>query len=140
MIQPGMVDATELEAANEAAEADALLAAGTFGAALRESPEFAALLRADAALQADPESNAAINAFGRRQAELQMQLTFGTLDDSQRAELEALHAAMLACPEVAAYVAAQGAFGAVCAETAAMISDQIGIDFAANCRSGGCCG
>ena len=47
---------------------------------------------------------------------------------------------MLAVPSVATYVAATAAFQAVCRETAAVVSAQIGIDFAANCRSGGCCG
>lgn len=47
---------------------------------------------------------------------------------------------MLACPSVAAYVAAQADFWGVCVETAGVISRQIGIDFAANSRSGGCCG
>jgi hypothetical protein len=48
---------------------------------------------------------------------------------------------MFAVPSVAAYVAATAAFQAVCRETAAVVTAQIGIDFAANCRSGGgCCG
>ncbi len=64
----------------------------------------------------------------------------GILTAAQRAELERLQQAMLAVPSVATYIAATATFQAVCRETAAVVSAQIGIDFAANCRSGGCCG
>ncbi len=140
MLQPQIREPTEVQAAMQTADADVLLAAETFGAALRGSPEFASLLAADQALSEDVEATAAIDVFGRRQAELRIQVMFGALDAAQRAELEGLQSAMLACPSVAAYVAAQAAFQAVCRETAAVVSAEIGIDFAANCRSGGCCG
>lgn len=140
-LQLSMQDTPEVEAALDAAEGEALLAAGTFGNALRASPEFASLVRAGEALTADTEANAAIDAFGRRQAELRTAVMFGTLSDVERSELETLQGAMLACPTVAAYVATQNQFQAICRETAAVVSGQIGIDFAANCRAGGgCCG
>lgn len=139
-LQQTLPDATEVLAAQRAAEAEVFIAAETFGAALRASPEFAALLRASDALKADAGANAAIEAFGRRQAELRMGAMFGTLGGVERAELEQLQAAMLACPSVAAYVAARADFQGVCMETAGVISGQIETDFAANSRSGGCCG
>jgi cell fate (sporulation/competence/biofilm development) regulator YlbF (YheA/YmcA/DUF963 family) len=131
-------DPAGLAAAPRAAEA--LTAAGTFGAVLRASPEFAALRAADGALSADAEATAVIEAFGARQAELRTEAMMGILTAGQRAELERLQQAMLAVPTVASYVAATEAFGAVCRETAVVVSAEIGIDFAANCRSGGCCG
>ena len=129
-----------LAAAPRAAEAEALTAAGTFGAALQASPEFVALLAANDALSGDPAATAAIEAFGARQAELRTEAMMGILTAAQRTGLEHLQKAMLAVPTVARYVAATEAFGAVCRETADVVSAQIGIDFAANCRSGGCCG
>lgn len=140
MIYPPTQSPAGLEAAVQATEADALLAGSTFGLVLRASPEFSSLLGAGERLKMDAVADAAIEAFGRRQAELRMQMMLGTLEASQREELDRLQAAMLACPSVAAYIAAQTAFQAVCRETAAVVSAQIGIDFAANCRSGGCCG
>ena len=135
-----MQDTPEVVAAMSAADAEALLAAGTFGNALRASPEFGSLVRAREALTADTEANAAIETFGRRQAELRTAAMFGTMSDIERSELEALQVAMLACPTMAAYVAAQNQFQAICRETAAVVSSQIGIDFAASCRTtGGCC-
>ncbi len=129
-----------IAAAPPTAEAEALGAAGTFGAALRASPEFAALLAANDSLSADVRATEAIDAFGARQAELRTEAMMGVLTAAQRADLERLQKTMLDVPTVATYVAATEAFGAVCRETAAVLSAQIGIDFAANCRSGGCCG
>ncbi len=140
MLYPATLDAADLAAATRAAEAEALTAAGTFGATLRGSPEFTALLAADAALSGDAAATAAIEAFGTLQGELRPEIMMGVLDDAQRAELERLQQAMLIVPSVAAYVAATAAFQSLCRETAAVVSAQIGIDFAANCRGGGCCG
>jgi cell fate (sporulation/competence/biofilm development) regulator YlbF (YheA/YmcA/DUF963 family) len=140
MLYPTTQDPAGLEAATRAAEAEALAAAGTFGAILRASPEFSALLAADRAISADAAATAAITAFGNLQAELRTEAMMGILTAAQRAELEGLQKAMLAVPTVASYVAATAAFQAICRETADVVSAQIGIDFAANCRSGGCCG
>jgi len=140
MLDLSTQDPAGFAAAPRAAEAEALSAAGTFGAALRASPEFAALLAANDALTADAKATAAIEAFGDRQAELRTEAMMGILTAAQRAELERLQKAMLVVPTVASYVAATEAFGAVCRETAVVVSAQIGIDFAANSRSGGCCG
>ena len=140
MLDLSTQDLAGLAAAPRAAEAEALMAAGAFGAALRASPEFAALLAANDALTADAGATAAIEAFGARQAELRTEVMMGILTAAQRAELERLQKTMYAIPTVASYVAATEAFGAVCRETSVLVSAQIGIDFAANSRSGGCCG
>ncbi len=122
------------------AEAGALAAARTFGAALKASPEFSALLAADQAISVDPQAEAAITAFDRLQQQFRAEITMGVLTETQRAELDRCQRAMYAVPTVAAYVAATEAFGAVCRDTAAIVTAEIGIDFAANSRSGGCCG
>lgn len=140
MLYPSTLGAADPAAATRTAEAEALAAAAAFGAALRTSPEFTALLDADRALSADRAAMAAIEAFQARQAELRVEIMMGALEDDQRQELDRLHAAMIGVPTVAAYVAATASFQAVCRETAAVVSGQIGIDFAANSRSGGCCG
>lgn len=140
MLYPSTIDAADLAAATRAAEAEALTAAGAFGAALRANPEFNALLLASTALSADAAATEAIEAFRSCQAGLRMELMMGLVPEAERAELERLQQAMLAVPSVATYVATTAAFTAVCRETAAVVTSQIGIDFAANCRSGGCCG
>ena len=132
--------AVDLEAATRAAETQVLLAAGAFGTALRGSPELLRLREAGAALGTDDAAQEAIQAFNGCRSELGLEIRLGTLDASQQAQLEGFQAAMLAFPTVATYLAAQTAFEAICRETATLVSSEIGIDFAANCRSGGCCG
>lgn len=122
------------------AEAEARAAARAFGAALKASPEFVALIAADEAISADQVANDAIAAFDRMQQELRAEITMGVLQESQRLELQRCQQALYDVPSVAAYTAATEAFQAVCRDTASVVSAQIGIDFAANSRSGGCCG
>jgi cell fate (sporulation/competence/biofilm development) regulator YlbF (YheA/YmcA/DUF963 family) len=140
MLDLSTQDPTGIADSTRTAEAEALVAAGAFGAALRASPEFAALLAANDALTADAGANAAIEAVADRRAELRTEAMMGILTTAQSADLERLQTAMYVVPTVAAYVAATEAFGAICRETAAVVTAQIGIDFAANCRAGGCCG
>ena len=130
----------EMGAATRAAEANALFAADTFGRVLATSPAMVRLREAGAALRVDELAQAAIEAFNSRQAELRLELSFGTLDEAQRADLDRLESAMVAFPTVAAYLEAYEAFQGLCRETAGLVSGEIGIDFAANCRPGGCCG
>jgi hypothetical protein len=96
MLDLSTQDPAGLAAAPRAAEADALMAAGTFGGALRASPEFGALLAANDALVADVAATAAIEAFGDRQAELRIEAMMGILTAAQRAELERLQKTMYA--------------------------------------------
>ncbi len=132
--------AVETEAANRAAENQVYLAAGAFGTALHSSPEYVRLHAAGAALGKDDAAQGAIEAFNSCRSELQFEIRLGTLDASQQAEIERLQAAMLAFPTVAEYLAAQTTFETICRETAELVTTEIGIDFAANCRAGGCCG
>jgi cell fate (sporulation/competence/biofilm development) regulator YlbF (YheA/YmcA/DUF963 family) len=133
---------SEIPAASPTAEVETqvFLAAGDFGMALRQSPAFVRLREAGAALGADDAAQEAIEAFNRRRSDLQFEIRLGMLEAAQRAELERLQAAMLAFPTVAEYLAAQSGFEEICRETATLVSSEIGIDFAANCRAGGCCG
>ena len=132
--------AVEAEAATRVAETQVYLAAGAFGTALHSSPQFVRLRTAGAALGTDEAAQEAIQAFNTCRSELQFEIRLGTLDAVQQAEIERLQAAMLAFPTVAEYLAAQTEFETICRETAELVTSEIGIDFAANCRSGGCCG
>jgi cell fate (sporulation/competence/biofilm development) regulator YlbF (YheA/YmcA/DUF963 family) len=128
-----------LEAPAEA-EVEALDAARALGTALKASKEFAALIAADEAIGRDAEAGAAITSLNSIQLELRAEITMGVLQDSQRAELDQRQHAVSAVPSISAYLAAMAAFQAVCRDTASIVSAEIGIDFAANSRSGGCCG
>jgi|PersoiStandDraft_1058852.scaffolds.fasta_scaffold02677_10 cell fate (sporulation/competence/biofilm development) regulator YlbF (YheA/YmcA/DUF963 family) len=131
---------SELGAVSRATETEVLLAAGTLGTALRETPAFVRLHEAGAGLSVDDAAQEAIEAFNRCRADLQIEIRLGTLDADQRAEIERLQSTMLGFPTLAEYLAAQAEFEEICRETAGLVTGEIGIDFAANCRAGGCCG
>ncbi len=127
-------------AATQAAEMEAINAASTFATALRGTPEYHQLLATNDAMGADTAARRAIDAYSEKQDEYRVEATMGLLSEEQADELGQLLRAMHAVPSVAAYVEASGVFAEMCRETAAVVSGLIGIDFAANSRSGGCCG
>ena len=140
MLSAATHDPAAIAAATQAAELNALAAGGTFGASLRATAEFGALLAASAAMDGDPVAQAALAAYGEKQQEYRVEAAMNLLDESQADELRRLLDEMYAVPSVRAYADASTAFGALCRETAAVITGLIGLDFAADCRSGGCCG
>ena len=96
---------------------EALQAAREFAAVLAETPEYQAFDEAQLRLRRDPAAQEAIRAFQERQR---------------------LQREMLAQPAVRAYVDAQERLSLLCQETAGLISEVIGLSFAASCGPG-CC-
>jgi len=60
------------------------------------------------------------------------------LSEADRHELQRLQREMLAQPTVRAYVEAQEQLGLLCQEVTGLISEVIGLSFAASCGPG-CC-
>jgi len=119
-------------------ENEALQAARQFAAVLAETPEYQAFDEAQFRLRQDAAAQAAIRAFQEKQQALGWQLQFGLIGDAEREELRRLQQAMLAQPAVQAYIEAQERLGLLCQETAGLISEVIGLSFAASCGPG-CC-
>lgn len=122
----------------ETDEAEALLAARGFAAALVESPEYQAFDQAQLRLRRDPAAQEAVRAFRERQQSLQMMIRLGALSEPDRQELRRLQREMLAQPTVQAHVEAQERLSSLCGEVAELISEVIGLSFAASCGPG-CC-
>jgi cell fate (sporulation/competence/biofilm development) regulator YlbF (YheA/YmcA/DUF963 family) len=119
-------------------EAEALLAAREFAAALAETPEYEDFDLAQTRLRLDVEAQGAIRAFQQRQQSLQVAVRLGALSDADRDELQHLQQQMLGQPAVRSYVEAQERLGGLCQEAAKLISEVIGVSFAASCGPG-CC-
>jgi len=117
---------------------EALQAAREFAAVLAETPEYQAFDEAQLRLRRDAAAQAAIRAFQEKQQALGWQLQFGLIGDAEREELRRLQQAMLAQPVVRGYVEAQERMGLLCQEVAGLISEVIGLSFAASCGPG-CC-
>ena len=116
----------------------ALQAAREFAAVLAETAEYQAFDQAQLRLRRDAAAQAAIRAFQERQQSLQLMLMLGALSEADRHDLQRLQREMLAQPTVQAYVEAQEQLSLLCQEVAGLISEVIGLSFAASCGPG-CC-
>jgi len=121
-------------------EDEVLEAARGLAAALAETPEYQAREQAQRSLRQDVAAQGAIRAVQERQQALGWQLQMGLIGDAEREEMQRLQQAMFAQPAVQAYADAQQRLGAVCQEVAGLISDIIGLNFAASCGPGCSCG
>ncbi len=122
----------------EVSDSEALQAAREFAAVLAETPEYQAFDEAQLRLRRDPAAQEAIRAFQERQQSLQMMLMLGALSEADRDNLQRLQREMLAQPTVRGYVEAQERLSLLCQEVASLISEVIGLSFAASCGPG-CC-
>ena len=114
-------------------------AARDFAAALSETPEFEAFERAHARFRDDERAQAAMRSFREQQRLLQPLLMLGAASDEQRAELERLREAWMAEPSVVDHVEAQTSLSTLARALDQVLSDRIGLGFAAACRPS-CCG
>ena len=122
----------------EISQPDALLAAQKFAEVLAETPEYRAFDVAQRRLRQDPAAQQAIRAFQDKQQSLGWQLQMGLIGDAEREELHRLQQEMSAQPTVQAYAEAQERLSRLCEEVADLISEEIGLSFAASCGPG-CC-
>jgi cell fate (sporulation/competence/biofilm development) regulator YlbF (YheA/YmcA/DUF963 family) len=113
-------------------------AASDFAAALAETTEYRAYERAEAQLRDDSAAQATMQAFKKRQADLEVLLALGAASPEEQAELERLREAFLSAPSVVAFLQAQAELQVVCQAAGDVLSQATGLDFAAACRTG-CC-
>ena len=121
-------------------EAEVLQGAREFAAMLAETPQYQAFDEAQLRLRRDLAAQAAIRALQEKQRSLGWQLQLGLISDTEREELQRVQQAMLAQPAVRAYVDAQEQLRLLCQEVAGLISEVIGLSFAASCGPGCSCG
>ena len=122
----------------EVSEAEALQAAREFAAMLAQMPEYQAFEEADARLRRDAAAQEAMYAFQEQRQDIGWRARLGLVSDAEQEELRRLQQAMLAQPAMRAYVDAQERLGLLCQEAADLISEVIGLSFAASCGPG-CC-
>lgn len=132
-------EVSPLATAAAEAEADALEAARALAAALAETPQYKALDQAGLALRHDEAAQGAIRAFQEKQRALGWKLQMSLISDIEREELQRLQQTMLAQPAVLAYMDAQQHFARVCYEVSELVSEIIGLSFAASCGPGCSC-
>jgi cell fate (sporulation/competence/biofilm development) regulator YlbF (YheA/YmcA/DUF963 family) len=122
----------------EVTETQVQAAARAFAQALAESAEFQAFEEAADRLKRDEVAQRALQAFQAKQQSLQMMLMLNAVSAEEQAELERLRQAFLAEPAITAYLEAQEALTAMSQATGQLLSQRIGLSFAAACGPG-CC-
>ena len=119
-------------------EEDVFQAAREFAEVLAETPEYRAFEEAQRRMRQDPAAQEAIRAFQAKQQSLGWMVQLGLVGEAEQAELQRLRQAMLAQPTVRSYTEAQERLGSLCQEVAQLLSEEIGLSFAAACGPG-CC-
>lgn len=114
------------------------VAAQAFAQSIGESATFQAYEQAAERLRRDEPAQQAILAFQEKQQSLQMLLRLNAVSPQDRAELERLQRAFLDQPSVVGYLKAQEELNSLCQAAANLLSERIGLSFAAACGPG-CC-
>lgn len=114
-------------------------AAGDFAAALSETSEFKAFEQATYKLRHDPDAAQAQKVFQARQASLKALIQLRAVPPEDQAELERLAQAYNHLPVVVEYQQAEAKLRALCQVLNQLLSEPLGLDFAA-ASSSGCCG
>jgi cell fate (sporulation/competence/biofilm development) regulator YlbF (YheA/YmcA/DUF963 family) len=113
-------------------------AACDFAAALAEAPQFSAFEQANQRLTSDTTAQRAMETFQAKQKSLEALLRLNAVSAEEQAELERLRSNFMTQDSVVAYFQAETDLRALCQATAGLVSQHIGLDFAAACSSG-CC-
>jgi cell fate (sporulation/competence/biofilm development) regulator YlbF (YheA/YmcA/DUF963 family) len=113
-------------------------AARDFAAALAETPQFKAFEEASEHLRRDASAQRAMEAYQAKQTSLQALLMLNAVSAEEQAELEQLRNAFLVEASVVAYLQAEADLRGLCQRTADLLSQHIGLNYAAACVPG-CC-
>lgn len=114
-------------------------AARDFATALAETPQFKAFGSAYKALKDDASALQALSAYQDKARSLRALLMLNAVSEVDRAELERLKNEYMTRSTVQAYAIAESELTALCHQAAGVISDAIGLNYAASCGAS-CCG
>lgn len=110
-----------------------------FAQALTGSAVFHRFEEASERLQADAAAQTAMHAFQQKQQSLQALLMLNAVSPAERSELQQLQETFFSQPAVMALLAAQDDLRVVCQMAASIVSERIGLPFAAACGPGCSC-
>ena len=114
-------------------------AARDFAIALAETPQFKAFEQAAFAFRQDKATQRAMQVYQQKQESLRALIMLNALSVEQRDELERLKSAFISQPVVQEYVTAQAELASLCQAIGDVLSESIGLNFAAVCGVS-CCG
>ena len=114
-------------------------AARNFAAALAETPQFKAFEQAYEAFSNDADARLALSVYQAKARSLRAIMMLNAASEAERAELEQLKNDYVTRPTVQAYALAEAELTTICQQAAGMISESIGLNYAASCGAS-CCG
>lgn len=135
------VDTHVVDGSGEAATAgsDVESAAQRFAAALAETTTYRSFEEASVRFSSDEHAREAYQAFQTRQRELQPLIMLGAASEEQKAELDQMYEAFMSEHSASGLLHAQASLAALCSQLDVVLSQRLGLPFAATC-SPGCCG
>jgi len=126
-----MVETVTLETVKRAAHG--------FAASLAETPQFKAFEHASERFRQDGTAQEAMRAYQQKEQSLRVLFMLKEASAEQRADLDALYQAFVTIPSVVEYSRTQSELAALCQTLGDMLSESIGLDYAASCGAS-CCG
>ena len=111
-----------------------------FAEAFTETPQYMAFEQAYYAYRKDEKTQKALQEFQEKQASLQALLMLNAISEEDRVELTRLRDQFYNQPSILEYTKAQTELAEISQRIGDMLSEAIGLDFGASCRTGGCCG
>lgn len=114
-------------------------AAHHFAAALAESPQYKAFEQVAERFRRDHSAQQALQAYQEKQNAWRALIMLNALSPEQQTELESLQKAFVSHPLVQEYLKAQVNFASLCQILGDVISESIGLNYAAACGVS-CCG
>ena len=134
-----MVDATwtDLEVASRSV---VMQAAKQFAETFGNTPQYREFEQAYFNFRKDTEAQSAIQEFQKKQASLKALLMLNAVSEEDRQELQRLQERFVQQPSVLRYTKAQEELVAISQEIGDLLSNAIGLDYGASCKTGGCCG
>jgi cell fate (sporulation/competence/biofilm development) regulator YlbF (YheA/YmcA/DUF963 family) len=114
-------------------------AAHDFAASVAETPQFKAFEQAAERFRRDLTAQEAMQAYQQKEQSLRVLLMLKEASAEQRADLDVLYQAFVTLPSVMEYSKAQSELAALCQTLGDMVSEFIGLDYAASCGAS-CCG
>jgi len=112
-----------------------------FVEAFTETPQYTAFEQAYYAYRMDEKTQKALQEFQEKQASLQALLMLNAISEEERTELARLRDQFYHQPSILDYTKAQTELAEVSQKIGDMLSEAIGLNFGASCKTGGgCCG
>jgi cell fate (sporulation/competence/biofilm development) regulator YlbF (YheA/YmcA/DUF963 family) len=127
----------ELEVAPRSA---VMQTARQFAETLGETAQFHEFEQAYFGFRQDTAAQDAIREFQKKQASLTALVMLNAVGEEDKRELEALQERFYKQPSVVRYNLAVETLAGMSQEIGDLLSQSIGLDFGAACKTGGCCG